>query len=133
MSTQYGHNPFVPSAKQEVFNPDSLIAGNLQPVTKSGIISGGAYTRGTILGTADGIKYIICKKDATDGTQKPAAILADNIDASGGDIQGGLYLMGEYSINAVTFDATWTADEVTFACEAANIYLRNPVAAPEID
>ena len=125
------HSPFLPSAKQDIFYPDQLIAGNFQPVTKTAIITGGNYQRGTILGTADGIKYTACLKTATDGSELPAAILVDDVDASTVDKDGGLYLTGEYNINAVTIDASWTTAEITHACEKSNIYLRNPVAAQD--
>jgi hypothetical protein len=44
--------------KSALFVPDQLIAGTLQLVTDTGIITGGAYKRGTVLGmvTASG-KY----------------------------------------------------------------------------
>jgi hypothetical protein len=40
-------------------------------------------------------------KTATDGSEKPAAILVDNVDASTTDQNGGLYLMGEFNQNHI--------------------------------
>ncbi|HCT9408471.1 TPA: head decoration protein, partial [Raoultella ornithinolytica] len=73
---QYGQNPFAPGMESALFVPDQLIAGTLQLVTDTGIITGGTYKRGTVLGvvTASG-KYKLSVKTATDGSEKPAAIL----------------------------------------------------------
>jgi hypothetical protein len=97
---QFGQNQFAPGMKSALFVPDQLIAGTLQLVTDTGIITGGAYKRGTVLGmvTASG-KYTLSVKTATDGSEKPAAILVDNVDASTSDQNGGLYLMGEFNQN----------------------------------
>jgi hypothetical protein len=43
---QFGQNQFAPGMKSALFVPDQLIAGTLQLVTDTGIITGGAYKRG---------------------------------------------------------------------------------------
>ncbi|MGD7731261.1 head decoration protein, partial [Escherichia coli] len=107
---QFGQNAFAPGMKSSVFVPDQLIAGTLQLVTDTGTITGGVYKRGTVLGmiTASG-KYTASVKTATDGSETPAAILVDDVDASThGDQSGGLYLMGEFNQNHIIFDDSWT-------------------------
>lgn len=102
---QYGQNQFAPGMESSLFLPDQLIAGTLQLVTDTGIITGGAYKRGAVLGvvTASG-KYKLSVKTATDGSEAPAAILVDDVDASTTDQNGGLYLMGEFNQNRIIFD-----------------------------
>ncbi|CAK7026203.1 head decoration protein [Saezia sanguinis] len=133
MSTQYGQNPFRPGMSSSVFNPDQLIAGVLQPVTRDVTITGGVYKRGTVMGkiTTSGL-YTICKKTATDGSQNPVAILVDDRDASSADVAGSVFLLGEFNANAVTFDALWTLADLTAAMDVNKVFLRDPLQAPVI-
>lgn len=128
---QFSQNPFQPGARQAVFNPDQLISGPLQVVTDPGIIAqAGILKRGTILGmvTASG-EYALSKKDATDGSEKPCAILVDNVNTTDGSVNGGLYLMGEFNQNHIIYDATWTVAELKTALRQLSIFLRDSVTA----
>ena len=40
---QFGQNAFAPGMKSALFVPDQLVAGTLQLVTDTGIITGGAF------------------------------------------------------------------------------------------
>lgn len=128
---QFGQNPFEPGMKSSLFVPDQLVAGTLQLVTDSGIITGGAFKRGTVLGlvSASG-KYTQCVKTAEDGSQVPVAILVDDVDASSSDQTGGLYLMGEFNQNRVTIDASWTIAEMKAALRLLAIFLKDSNQAP---
>jgi hypothetical protein len=128
---QFGQNPFEPGMKSSLFVPDQLVAGTLQLVTDSGIITGGAFKRGTALGlvSASG-KYTQCVKTAEDGSQAPVAILVDDVDASSSDQTGGLYLMGEFNQNRVTIDASWTIAEMKAALRLLAIFLKDSNQAP---
>lgn len=128
---QFGQNPFEPGMKSSLFVPDQLVAGTLQMVTDSGIITGGAFKRGTVLGlvSASG-KYTQCVKTAEDGSQVPVAILVDDVDASSSDQTGGLYLMGEFNQNRVTIDASWTIAEMKAALRLLAIFLKDSNQAP---
>ncbi|HBZ3706010.1 TPA: head decoration protein [Klebsiella quasipneumoniae] len=129
---QFGQNAFAPGMKSSVFVPDQLIAGTLQLVTDTGTITGGVYKRGTVLGmiTASG-KYTISVKTATDGSETPAAILVDDVDASThGDQSGGLYLMGEFNQNHIVFDDSWSAAELKTALRPLAIFLKDSAQAP---
>ncbi|QLR46865.1 head decoration protein [Citrobacter sp. RHBSTW-00986] len=128
---QFGQNPFEPGMKSLLFVPDQLVAGTLQLVTDSGIITGGAFKRGTVLGlvSASG-KYTQCVKTAEDGSQAPVAILVDDVDASSSDQTGGLYLMGEFNQNRVTIDASWTIAEMKAALRLLAIFLKDSNQAP---
>ncbi|WP_417026869.1 head decoration protein [Citrobacter sp.] len=128
---QFGQNPFEPGMKSSLFVPDQLVAGTLQLVTDSGIITGGAFKRGTVLGLVSvSGKYTQCVKTAEDGSQVPVAILVDDVDASSSDQTGGLYLMGEFNQNRVTIDASWTIAEMKAALRLLAIFLKDSNQAP---
>lgn len=128
---QIGQNPFAPGMKSALFIPDQLIAGTLQLVTDTGTITGGAYKRGTVLGqvTASG-KYTQSVKTATDGSEKPVAILVDDVDATSADQNGGLYLMGEFNQHRIIFDASWTVAALKTVLRPLAIFLKDSDQAP---
>ena len=132
--TNYGDNPFVPGASAQAYNPDQLIAGDLKLVTAPiTIASSAALTRGTVLGQiTTGGKYIKSVKSASDGSQVPTAILADDTDASGGDVVGApVYLMGEFNGNKLVIDASWTVTTVTTALRPSSIFVKSAVSAAD--
>ncbi|MCO7512392.1 head decoration protein [Serratia fonticola] len=129
---QFGQNQFAPGMKSSVFVPDQLVSGPLQLVTDSVTIGvSGVLKRGTVLGmiTASG-SYIPSKKDATDGSEKPVAILVDNVDTTTTAQTGGVYLMGEFNQNRLIFDATWTVAGLKAAFRPLAIFLRDSIQAP---
>lgn len=129
---QFGQNQFAPGMKSSVFVPDQLVSGPLQLVTDSVTIGvSGVLKRGTVLGmiTASG-SYIPSKKDATDGSEKPVAILVDNVDTTTTAQTGGVYLMGEFNQNRLIFDATWTIAGLKAALRPLAIFLRDGIQAP---
>ncbi|WP_447880771.1 head decoration protein [Serratia fonticola] len=129
---QFGQNQFAPGMKSSVFVPDQLVSGPLQLVTDSVTIGvSGVLKRGTVLGmiTASG-SYIPSKKDATDGSENPVAILVDNVDTTTTAQTGGVYLMGEFNQNRLIFDATWTIAGLKAALRPLAIFLRYGIQAP---
>jgi hypothetical protein len=68
---------------------------------------------------------------AVDGSQNPAAILVDNIDVTAGDLNGGLYLMGEFNGNALTFDGSWTLATLTPPLRALSLFIKTAVSAAD--
>ena len=54
--------------------------------------------------------YVLCVKTASDGSQIPVGILADYADASGGAVVTGMYVMGEFNVNAIQPDSSWGAN-----------------------
>lgn len=126
---QFGDNPWRPGVVQDTYIPDQLVSGPLQLVTDTGIITGAkAYKRGTVMGviTASG-KYQISVKTATDGSEIPTAILVDDVDATAGDVNGGVYLMGEFNGHRMILDASWTLDTVKIALRPSSIFVRSVV------
>lgn len=129
---QFGQNQFAPGMKSAVFVPDQLVSGPLQLVTDSVTIGiSGVLRRGTVLGiiTATGV-YVPSKKDATDGSEKPSAILVDNVDTTTAVQTGGVYLMGEFNQNRLIFDATWTIAELKAQFRPLAVFLRDSIQSP---
>ena len=81
---------------------DNLLAGEFPRVATLVTISGGDYKRGMILGkiTTSGA-YTGCASAASDGSQKPSAILAEAVDASSEDKQAVVYFTGEFNSKAL--------------------------------
>ncbi|NID15388.1 head decoration protein [Luteibacter yeojuensis] len=73
--------------------------------------------------------YIQSVRTASDGSQNPVAILADDADASAGPVTAGAYLAGEFNAAAVIRDASWTLPQVTSAARAYGIFLKSSVSA----
>lgn len=126
---QIGNNPWRPGMVQDVYVPDQLVSGPLQLVTDTVKITGGkAYKRGTVLGvvTASG-GYQLSVKTATDGSEVPSAILVDDVDATAGDVLGGVYLMGEFNGHRIIIDNSWTVETVAQALRPSSIFIRDVV------
>lgn len=128
-----GDNPQTPGIYAEAYIPDQLIAGDHKLVTNSvTILAGQVLQRGAVLGqiTASG-KYILALSAAADGSQNPVAIAADYIDATAGDVNGGIYLAGEFNSAAITLGAGITLAAATAALRPLAIYLKNNVSATD--
>ncbi|MCC3745320.1 head decoration protein [Rouxiella badensis] len=131
---QVGENAWVPGVQHDTFVPDQLLSGPLQVVSDTVTIltaTTATYKRGTVLGvvTASG-KYTLSVATATDGSQIPKAILADDADASVADVLAGVYLMAEINQNRITFDPSWTLATLKTALRPFGIFLRDSVQAP---
>lgn len=85
----------------------------------------------TIAGPAGSGSYKEAVATATDGSQNPVAILADDADASGGDVTGGIYLTGEFNGNALTFDGSFTLAQITAALRPLSIFVKGAVPADD--
>ncbi|MNL79278.1 hypothetical protein D3C87_2058450 [compost metagenome] len=79
--------------------------------------------------TASGA-FIPSKKNAKDGSEKPLAILADDVNATTIAQTGGVYLMGEFNQHRLIFDATWTLAELKVQLRPMAIFLRGSIQAP---
>lgn len=128
---QFSQNPFQPGVRQAAFNPDQLISGPLQTVTDTGTIAQGRILkRGTILGkVTDSGEYVLSKKGATDGSEIPCAVLADDVNTTDSSVSGGVYLMGEFNQSRIIHDESWTAAELKDALRKFAIFLRDSVQA----
>jgi hypothetical protein len=66
---------------------------------------------------------------AVDGSQNPSAILAEQSDASGGDVNGGIYLTGEFNENRVAYDGSFTLQQIKDALRHYTIFLKSAIIA----
>lgn len=114
------------------YAPDKLIAGNAHLLVgrKVTIVSGQNLTRGAVLGkiTASG-KYNLSLSGASDGSQTPDLILAENCDASSGDKVALAYARGDFNASALTLGTAHTVASITEGLRAKGITLIPAVAA----
>lgn len=75
--------------------------------------------------------FIVSVVGASDGSQTPCAILADFADATSGPVRTGAYVMGEFNVNALTYDTSWTPEALTTALRLYSIYLKSVVSAAD--
>ena len=117
----------------ETYIPDNQIAGGFPLVTGDGtIFSGQNLVRGTGLAKDSGNADKLVVVDSASGTasiQTPVAVLAEDVDASGGDAVAPLYLAGEFNESALAFGGTDTADTHRDALRDLSIFLKKSVSA----
>ena len=100
---------------QGICTPDNLFAGEFPVVQHLETITGGAsLTRGAVLGciTASGL-YCLSAAAASDGSQKPVAILAEDVNATATDVRAVVYHSGVFNSNALTYGEGHTAASVS--------------------
>jgi len=105
---------------------DKLIAGNAHLLNsrKVTLISGQNLVRGAVLGKiTTGGKYNLSLSAASDGSQTPDLILAEDCDASGGDKEALAYSRGDFNVNALTLGASHTVASITEGLRAKGIVL----------
>ncbi|MFZ5274746.1 head decoration protein [Enterobacter asburiae] len=127
-----GDNPYTPGMQSYTYVPDQLIAGNLHLVTDTVDIGGAdPLVRGSILGqiTATGV-YVLSVQTATDGSEVPSAVLVDNVSPGGATVRGGIYELGIFNQNRITFDSSWTLPALKTALRPFSIFLRDSLQAP---
>ena len=114
-----------------IYVPDSLVAGNAHLLVgrKVTIASGASFKRGAVLGviTASG-KYALSASAASDGSQVPDLILAEDVDASGADAQALAYARGDFNARALTLGTGHTVASITEGLRAKGITLLPAVA-----
>lgn len=122
---------YDPSISSEAYAPDRLIAGDLKLVTRDvTILTGQVISRGTVLGkiTASG-KYIKSLSAASDGSETPVAILADDVDATSADVNAPIYETGEFNEDQITLGTAHTVASVRDGLRALGIHLKSPLSA----
>ena len=125
-----GTNNQAGFASEGTFTPDDLHAGDFPIRTrKVTLVSGQNLTRGALLGQiTTGGKYKLSASAAGDGSETPRAILADDVNASGGDKDAIVYLSGDFNEDAMTYGVGHTAASVREGLRDLNIYLHTPVS-----
>lgn len=112
---------------QGEYKPCNLLAGEYPRIERIiTIASGSALTKGSVLGrvTASG-KFILSESDATDGSETPDAILAEDVDASAEDKQAIVYFSGEFNENALTLGTGHTVESIRAGLRSKSIFLRS--------
>ncbi len=115
---------------EETYSPDKLIAGAADIVTEGiELAEGQNLKRGALLGKmTDGGKCTLSAAAAEDGSQVPYAILAEDTDATEGDVVTAAYLAGEFNEAALTYGAGHTAASVKEGLRGKGIFLKQTVA-----
>lgn len=132
MAEVIGNNSWSPGMQSYTYVPDQLIAGDLQLVTDTVEIGGtDVLLRGTVLGqiTTTGV-YVPSVKTASDGSEKPCAILVDDVTPGSSSVRGGVYLIGLFNQNRILFDSSWTLPELKNALRPFSVFLRDSLQAP---
>lgn len=124
-----------------VFNPAGALLGVatmgtafVNPEINFTITTGGSPAAGDsfVLTAARGTGYyVLATAAATDGSQNPVAILATTTDPTGGPVSAGIYLMGEFNANAVTFGAGISVAAAKVALRQYDIFLKGAVSATD--
>jgi hypothetical protein len=98
------------------------------------ITAGGTATAGDAfvitVGQSTG-SFKLAVGSAVDGSQIPAAILVDYTDASAGDVNCGVYLMGEFNGNALIYDPSLSLAAIKTALRPLGIHIKNVVSASD--
>lgn len=112
----------------EIYTPDNLIADiDLSISTEIVLVKQGqVVTRGTLLGkiTAED-KCILSLNAAVDGSQVPKRILAEDVDATDGDVSAIVYKSGAFNIHSMTLGAGQTFANIKDALWTESIEVRD--------
>lgn len=131
--TSVGGSPQFPGIYAETFIPDQLIAGHHPLVTDNvTVLAGQVFPRGAVLGriTASG-KYVVALAAAADGSQNPAVVAVDNVDATAGDVNAGVYVAGGFNGAAMTLGTGITLAAAAAALRPLSIYVKGSVSAAD--
>lgn len=110
----------------ETFNPDRLIAGDPARLLARSITleEGQNLSRGAVLGriTASST-YALSATGAGDGSETPDLVLAEDTDASAGDVVTIAYERGDFDENEIVLGSGHTADSIREGLRAKGINL----------
>ncbi len=103
-----------------------VVIGDLM-VTDSGIIEAGSYTAGAVLGKVSNSGVLkLSSKSATDGSEKPYAILLEDVES---DTQKRvpILLLGEINKDSLSFGNGWDLDSVVRALRDISIFAKGVI------
>ena len=123
-----------------VVDPEGNALGNATAGTPftSGEINFTITAGGTAFAVGDGFNitvsdavgtYILSVKTASDGSQTPVAILADDADATAGPVTTGGYVAGEFNAHSLSYDASWTLANLVSAARLVGLHIKATVSA----
>ena len=107
------------------YSPDNLILGDIPTISyDETIISGQDVDRGCVMGmiTASG-KLTACDHTASDGSETPYGVMAEDCDASLADVECGVYVFGHFDSGELTFGGSSTIDDLKAAMRNVGLYV----------
>lgn len=109
------------------YDPNDIIADPKNLFARAvTLVSGQNVVRGAVLGKiTSGGKYNLSLSAASDGSQTPVAIAAQDMDASGGDKTIQVYLRGDFKASKLTYGTAHTKATVFEALAARGICLHD--------
>ena len=120
-----------PSFSSTPYSPDRLIAGDKKLVTRSVTVTNnqafGALSRGAVLGFQTGSYAIVHDGGGAYLAATARAILAQDVDPSGGDVEALVYLEGEFNSDELSFGGGITAADVDSSVRVMSIHLKDTV------
>lgn len=90
--------------------------------TGAGIAAGDQFVLATAAASGS---YVLATASALDGSQRPLGILVDLADPTGGAVIAGMYQMGEFNTNVMTFGAGISVPGATAALRPFGIFLKS--------
>ncbi len=122
---------FNPEFSSTLYSPDRLLAGDHKIVTAVVTLTNnqsiGALTRGAVLGFA-AAKYANLHQTGTYVASTVRAILLDDADPSGGDVEAMVALSGEFNEDVLSYGGTVDNDDVREILAQNSIYIKPPVS-----
>jgi hypothetical protein len=108
----------------ETFAPDNLVISHPLSRVVTILANAGALTSGTVLGriTASG-KYINSLSAASDGSQTPDVILAEDIANSGSDQTASVYFAGVFNESGLVLGSAHTVASIREGLRLKGIHL----------
>jgi len=76
--------------------------------------------------------YVLSVRTATDGSQNPSVVLVDDVDSTGGAVTAGGYFQISANVNRVTYDDSWTIDDLKAELRGKGIFLRDSLSATPV-
>lgn len=108
------------------FTPDNTLGGSFPIVTETvTLLAGRVYKKNTLLGKITASKKLtISLSAASDGSEVPDVILAEDVDATESDKIGVVYKSVEINKNSVVVGAGHTIDSVKDILRGKSIFLK---------
>ncbi|WP_018875278.1 head decoration protein [Thioalkalivibrio sp. ALJ8] len=112
------------------FENDILVAGNAHLLVARAITvkEGEDLKRGAVIGKDGDDKYLLSAAAADDGSEVPDLVLAQDVDATGGDTPAIAYSRGDFSESALILGDGHDLDSIREGLRAKGIIL-TPVQA----
>lgn len=111
------------------YTPEQFVTGNFPIVTEPETIANGEgeVAKRTVMGrvTASG-EWKVSLAAAGDGSEVPAGILAEGVDATAAAVPGSILKAGQFNPDLLVFGAGHDADSVKAAFEGTPLFLRAP-------